>query len=119
MTRRTWQSLAPFALTAIMVGCGSTSAPAPTGNLYITVSFAAVRFGAQDADGVDIVVDSRPPHHALAAADTMTVTGLAIGQHSVRLDGVASNCVLGAPNPQTPTVYVDSTIVVLFSAVCS
>ena len=107
------------ALLVLQIGCGSTSPPAPTGSLYVSVGIRGVSDAATDTDGVNIVVDNRPPHHAIAYGDSLTISGLLVGLHSVAVTDVEPNCVLGGPNPQTATVYADSVTVVIVSGVCS
>ena len=49
---------------------------------------------------------------------TVRVTGLAAGPHTIFLDGVASNCTVTAPNPRTVTISASAATSTTFSVRC-
>ena len=107
------------AIILSVLGCRSTSAPEPTGTLQTLVLVVPTNYAATDTDGVAIVVDDRPPHRVTASYGEWMLTGVTVGQHSVRVGDVEANCVLDTPSQQTATVRRDSLTQVVFSGVCN
>jgi hypothetical protein len=71
-----------------------------------------------DPDGYDVVVDGGAPL-AITVDGTVTVGGLAPGDHSVALEGVAANCSVAGGDSRSVTVSAGQTTDVSFSVTCS
>lgn len=67
--------------------------------------------------GYRLAVDSAVDQ-AVATNDVVTLTDLREGTHAVSLRGVAANCTVGGPNPQTITVSSGGTTTVAFTVTC-
>jgi hypothetical protein len=111
-------------LTSVGFGCGEESAvapppppppPAPAFGWIIVV--ANVSGGDTDADGFDVTVYGEPPR-TLAGGSALVLSDVAPGKYIVRLDGIASNCVLRDENPRTVFVAERQAAVVLFNLIC-
>jgi TolB protein len=70
-----------------------------------------------DADGYTFVLDNAPVL-AVPVNGAATVSGVAVGSHQGRLDGVASNCTVATPNPRPVTVVGGGTVTVTFNVSC-
>ena len=97
------------AVVAFDLLCGAT-----TGALSITTTTTG---GSLDADGYSITVDGAGVQ-PIGINETQTVSGLAAGDHTVGLSGVAGNCTLGGDNPRTVTITGGTTAVTTFDVVC-
>lgn len=104
-------------LLAVCVGC-QVSTAVTTGTLRIDVSIRPLHSAAADTNGVDIVVDSQAPRHANALLDSLILSAVPVGQHTIRLLSVKPNCALDQPNPLVATVRQDSTTQVILSGTC-
>src|SRR5881394_337702 len=96
-------------------GAGGSDPPPPsTGDLDVT----AVTTGSHlDSDDYLSVLDgSRETVVGINA--TVRITGLAVGSHTVMLDGVASNCTVTAPNPRSVTISAGAATATTFSVRC-
>ena len=71
-----------------------------------------------DPDGYRLVVDGGAGPH-LTINDTADVTGLSVGDHTVRLDSVAANCTVADSNPRTVSVPSQDTASTTFTVSCS
>ncbi len=71
-----------------------------------------------DPDGYTVTVDGTSSQ-AIATNGSVTFNGLAEGAHNVALSGVAGNCTVNSPNPQTVTVPNGGTANVAFSVNCT
>jgi hypothetical protein len=58
------------------------------------------------------------PSQAVGINETVTLTGLAEGDHSVELTGVANNCTVSGTNPRTVTVPFAGTVTESFGVDC-
>src|SRR3989442_225056 len=97
---------------AFTVNCSAT-----TGNLTVTSSTGG---SSLDPDGYTVTVDGTTSQPIATNNSTgITFTGLAAGSHSVALSGVAANCTVTSPNPQTATVTAGQTPSAAFSVTCS
>src|SRR5207247_5923475 len=56
---------------------------------------------------------------AIATNGSVTFSGLSAGDHRVALSGVAGNCSVSGPNPQTVSVPAGGTASTTFSVSCS
>jgi hypothetical protein len=71
-----------------------------------------------DPDGYRLVVDGDAGTH-LGSNDTVAVAGLSVGDHTVQLDSVASNCAVSGSNPRTVSVPAQDTATTTFTVSCS
>jgi Tol biopolymer transport system component len=71
-----------------------------------------------DPDGIVVVLDGTD-RRPLAADSTLLLSDLAIGQHRLAIEGLASDCTLDGPNPRVVTVIPDSTAQVVLAISCA
>ncbi len=71
-----------------------------------------------DPDGYIVAIDVLPTF-AIPTNGSVTKANLLPGGHSVRLDGIASNCTLSGPNPRLATVTDGNTVDVAFAIACA
>jgi len=84
------------------------------GSVEVTTSTA----GAQlDPDGYTLTVEGETPV-AIGINQTLTVNDVAIGDRTVTLSGVASNCTVAGENPRTVTVTDGGTVSTTFDVTC-
>jgi len=88
--------------------------PPPTGDLTVTVSTTG---GTPDPDGYTVTVDGAN-NRDLGINESTTYAGIAAGSHSVRLNGLASNCTVSGSNPRTVNVPDGGTGSTTFSVSC-
>lgn len=96
----------------LLQACDSTSAPS-SGALRLIVRTTG---GDVDLDGYMAVVDGTLHH--VAVNDTVVVTELATGNHTVALEGIAGNCTVSGVNAQAPSVRGGDTTDVSFQLTC-
>ena len=106
----------------VMVTSGETArvafdviCTATTGNVQVVVTSTG---SGLDPDGYTVQLDADDAQ-PIGVTATLTTTNVAPGSHSVRLDGVATNCTLSDPNPQTVAVVAGETAVAVFTVTCS
>ena len=116
------------ALVALAAACGGGDAlgpdleqPAPatataatTGSLRVITSTSGVD---KDANGYAFLVDDAM-RTGIDLTDTVVIA-LATGSHTVRLNNVAANCTVTAPNKRTVSISVGATTTTKFSVTCS
>ena len=73
---------------------------------------------APDPDGYSLLVNG-VEHQSVGVAATVTLPGLAPGEHIVGLDGVAAHCLLEGENPRPVIVTAGATSAVAFSVSCA
>ncbi|MGI9039729.1 MAG: GDSL-type esterase/lipase family protein [Gemmatimonadales bacterium] len=105
-----------------------TAQPGQTVQVSFTVACAATTGIAQvqtttdgaapDPDGYSLLVNG-VEQQAVGVAATVTLPGLAPGEHVVGLDGVAAHCLLEGENPRPVTVTAGATSAVAFSVSCA
>jgi WD40 repeat protein len=100
-------------LAILGTGCNDSTAP-PNGTIQVTVTSTGNDI---DPDGYTVTVDSRLSTH-VAASNTIAFAGLATGDHSVRLDNLASNCTVTGANPRTVSVVAEATATASFAIAC-
>ena len=117
-----------FGAAALFPACGgdvtmeqtSSGSPAKelakpkTGAIRVSVATAGTDI---DADGYLVSVDGGA-HVPIAVNGAVTIAGLAPGNHSVALGGLAANCAAAGANPRTVTVARDTTMNVSWSVTC-
>jgi hypothetical protein len=106
----------PLVVAAAALACQGDVLPIePTqGTLEITT---ATEGSAPDPDGYTVRVDAAPVQTIGAVG--LVRTDASGGEHTVKLDGVAGNCVVEGENPRNVTVPAGDTLVVAFAVVCS
>ena len=115
-------SVLPFLSVVLSLnGCGGDGGgsltpvdPSGTGS----VSVAASTGGSElDPDGYTLTVDGA--ERGAMNGNGVTISGLAPGDHSVGLSGVAANCQVQGDNPRPVTIAPDATASVTFNVVCT
>lgn len=84
------------------------------GTLLVSVS---TKGAALDADGYTIVADPMPPIHTTLNG-VVLVEGLSVGEHPVRLSGVADQCSIDGENPRVTAIPPDDTSRTTFGITC-
>ncbi len=116
--------VAPAALAALLVSTATLTLAACGGGDGAGVDVPALQVvtattGPEaDPDGYTVQVDGAAPL-SIGLDDTVTVDPLAEGEHTVRLGGLASNCVAEGSDPQSVTVMAGATARVAFAIACS
>ena len=65
-----------------------------------------------------VTIDAGTPQ-AMPADGTLTLTGLAVGDHTVALGDVAQNCTVAGNNPRTVSVTFNGTATTSFAVTCT
>ena len=102
----------------ILQGCKGDPPTAPgnlTGSLSITTSTTG---DGLDSDGYLCRMD-RGTSERMGINETVMLSGIAPGRHSVELLDVASNCTLVGPNPRSVIVPHVATVATSFHITCS
>jgi WD40 repeat protein len=100
--------------TILSAGCRDSTSPPPTGAIRVTVTTTGVEV---DPDGYRASLDGGL-FRDLSVNDGFTFASYPVGDHSVRLEGLARNCVVNGTNPRPVTVVRDETVVAEFSVTC-
>jgi len=83
------------------------------------LAVSAITTGSSlDPDGYTVTVDGDQSSR-IATTGVVTFTGLAAGNHSVALSGVAGNCAVGGDNPRTVTVVAGVLGTTAFTVGCT
>ncbi|PYP49552.1 MAG: hypothetical protein DMD45_14100, partial [Gemmatimonadetes bacterium] len=93
----------------------SISCAATTGSLSVTTSTSGQ---SQDPDGYTFAVDNGTPQQ-IGVNQTITVTPVATGSHTVVLAGVAGNCTVANGPSRTVTVPEGGSVEAAFSVTCT
>src|SRR5437879_5876931 len=90
---------------------------AQTGTLTVTASTTGSNL---DPDGYTVTLDGNASTSQPLATNggTATFNAVAAGSHSVALSGVATNCTVSGPNPQSVTVPAGGTASASFTVTC-
>jgi hypothetical protein len=103
------------AFYVLVTGCDNTFiAVSSDGRILVVISSSG---SGIDDDGFTILVDGSATGFQVVGG-SVTLTGLSQGQHSVRLSGLADNCVVVGANPVTAVVGADGTARVSFTVHC-
>src|SRR5438067_1162572 len=86
-----------------------------TGNLAVTTNTTGSNL---DPDGYTLTVDGGQSK-AIGINNTVTISGLSPGDHSVQLNGVAQNCTVSGSNPRTVSITAGSTTTTTFTVICA
>lgn len=118
MRRSRSSSVSVIALYGLFAGstaCGNRNDPDPG---PATLRLTTVTTGEDtDPDGYAFSLDGNPTS-TLGVNATVTVTGLAPGDHELRVTELASNCALGGPNPRPVALAGDDTATVQLAIAC-
>ena len=99
----------------VLGSCGGENLVRPTeGTLLITTSTTG---SDVDPDGYTLTVDNRPDQE-IDIRETLAISDLAPGDHSVSLTGVIQNCELGGAGRRTVAVIAGDTVNVTFRIAC-
>ncbi len=104
-------------MTAAALGCdsGEDITEPGSGTLEVTSTTTGPE---PDPDGYTVQMDAEPPE-AIALSGTIRRTGVAAGQHTLVLSGVAGNCTVAGDNPRTVSVTAGETATVAFTIACT
>lgn len=98
----------PFAVTCVQP-------PSTSGSVRITTATSG---NPPDPDGYSVTVDGGTAQ-AIGPNTSLTVAGVSVGEHSLRLAGVAANCRVSGANPRDVTVAQGQTAEVSFTVTCA
>jgi hypothetical protein len=91
-----------------------TAAPPVTGTLRISVQTTGAN---QDSDGYQVSVDGGRGQ-PIGTSATISLANTSAAQHTVRLQGLASNCAVTGENPIGAAVPAGGTVTVTFAVAC-
>ena len=91
-----------------------TAAPPTTGDLTVTTSTTGA---SPDPDGYTFAVDGGTPQ-PIGVSQTITVSTLPAGSHTVVLSGIASNCTVSNGTSRPVTVPAGASVTASFSVTC-
>src|SRR5205807_9005596 len=92
-------------------GASSLTGAPPGGTLTVTTSTSGA---TQDPDGYAYAVAGATPQ-AIADNQTITLTGVATGSHTIVLSGLAANCTVSGGTSRTVTVTARQTVTASFT----
>jgi len=99
---------------SVLGSCGGDNLVRPTeGTLLISTTTGGSDI---DPDGYILTVDNRPDQD-IDIRETLAISDLAPGDHTVALTGVVQNCAVGA-GQRTVTVIAGDTVDVAFRITC-
>jgi Tol biopolymer transport system component len=87
----------------------------PVGTVQVQVVSSG---GPADPDGYSISLDRSGVEVPIAISDTVDLTDVPVGSHSVRLGGLTPNCILQSANPVQVEVPLGGTVTVAFTVSC-
>lgn len=109
-----------FLALAVAACSDNTNAPPPiTGTVRVSATTGGPGL---DTDGYTVVLDpggATAKSQALAPTGTADFNDVAVGQHTLELDGVADNCTVNPGVSQSVTVVGSQTLSVGYTIVCS
>jgi hypothetical protein len=118
-------SIVPLIFALSFSGCGGGGGdttgpddPVPvvgTGSVSVTTSTSG---SVLDPDGYTVVIDGAG-RGAVGGNTPLTISGLAAGDHSVGLGGIAENCEVQGDNPRLVPVSSGDTVSLTFTVVCT
>jgi Tol biopolymer transport system component len=103
------------ATTTVTYSFTCTTQTIATGTIEIVTNTTGSNL---DPDGYTYQVDSAAVRE-IGINTTVTVGKFKLGQHVVKLDGIAANCSLSGSNPRVVNVTQDATVQAVFSVTCS
>src|SRR5205823_3887078 len=124
MARRTsWTLLAAAAATLAVAGaCSDSHSPPPRALLGLpdvgTLAVTVTTSGSNTPSGYTVIVDGSSSQ-SVGINGLVTFIGLAPGNHTVALSGVAANCTVSGGTSRTVSVQAGSTVSTAFSVSCA
>ncbi|HET7024990.1 MAG TPA: hypothetical protein VFI39_07300 [Gemmatimonadales bacterium] len=114
MTRNGWKL---FAATALLVGCSGPSGPdsATQASVKIVTKTSGANF---DPDGYWIATTLNASRH-VGVNDSTVYDSMQFGDHTFRLDSVATNCVVDSGAVHTWYLFVGNSNRFTFNVTCS
>jgi hypothetical protein len=114
---RTWVAgAAALALGSIVAGCDDTMINVSSdGQIDVAVSTSGF---TDNVDGFTISVDGGTEQFVQLGSG-LTLRGLALGRHTVQLNGLTENCHVEGSNPRTITVNADGQAPLTFIVDCA
>ena len=107
--------LVALALNACGGEGGGFELPATTGTLEVTTATGG---DEMDPDGYTVQVDGEAPQ-PIGIAGRIQRTLVEPGNHTLRLDGLTSNCSVGGDNPRTVAIVAGQTLTSAFEVTCT
>jgi Tol biopolymer transport system component len=108
-------SIQAGATTTVTYSFTCTALTIATGTIQVVTSTTGSNL---DPDGYTYSVDSAAVR-SIGINTTVTVGKFKLGNHSVLLGGVASNCTISGSNPRVVNVTENTTVQAVFSVTCS
>jgi hypothetical protein len=109
-------TISPGATASVSFSVVCTTPPAGAGSIQVTTTTS----GADpDPDGYVATLDGIQPGLSVPAAGAATFPNVSVGNHSVALTGLASNCTVAGGLSKSVTVTAGVTATVDFSITCS
>lgn len=102
-------------IIALTVSCSDDVVGPLTGSLAVTTTTSGTN---TDGDGYTIQIDSEQPA-AIGPSETVEFSNLTVGDHTLLLAGLASNCTVTGENPRTVIIIADETTPASFEVTCS
>ncbi len=102
------RSQVPTLVALLTLGACRGATNPRTGALEVYASFTCVSQLACDSDGFVIALDNRAGQRMTAFADTLA--DIPVGQHTLTLSDVQSNCTVSGANPLLLIVKADTTV---------
>jgi hypothetical protein len=102
-------------MIALTLSCSDDVVGPLTGSLAVTTTTSGTN---TDGDGYTIQIDSEQPA-AIGSAATVQFSDLTVGDHTILLAGLASNCTVTGENPRTVIIIADETTPASFEVTCS
>lgn len=105
-----------WAVPLVSLACGEDGS---TDVVLPLLTITTVTNGTEiDSDGYSVSIDGQAVQ-AIGSNTALTINQIAAGQHTVELSGIAANCAVGGPNPQTVSVVQGTTATSAFEITCS
>jgi hypothetical protein len=102
-------------IASMSVACQALPAP-EVGDLAVTTTTTGSNL---DPDGYTVTVDENAATtKSIGVNGSVTFAGLGAGSHTVALSGLAANCMVSGPNPQTVVVVNGGMVTSAFSVSC-
>ena len=100
----------------IGLGCGGGDVTTPTsGTIVVTTNTSGPE---PDADGYAVTIDDGA-ETAIPASGTIQRADVEPGNHSIRLTGIAANCIVAGENPRSLSLPVRELLMVTFELTCT
>jgi hypothetical protein len=103
-------------IVSLTISCNEEDVVGPlTGSLAVTTTTSGTN---TDGDGYTVQIDSEQPA-AIGSSGTVEFSDLTVGDHTLLLAGLASNCTVTGENPRTVIIIADETTPASFEVTCS